>query len=198
MANPTFRVGPASVLYGDPTVAGGMIDLGDIEDVSFNPGISSTGVSTAQTHDAYDAEGIYALPPNPTASANLYDHAQAKLEKLILGGEVFTGAGSETALGFGGPIELVSVGTLFLLPTFEKDLGVDAPNGIWIPAAAIENLQGFTYNRLQSGGNSGNTYSVEFKGARRAEDQAGNPIPAKAQFAFIGAPSAVGLTAWTL
>ena len=206
MSNATFRVGPCSVLYGNPATAdgAGMTNLGDIEQVSFNPGIASTGVTTAQTHDAYDADGIYALPPNPTAEASLYNHAASILEKLVMGGEVFTGAGTETALGFGGPIEKVAVATLALIPTFEKDLGAAAPNGIWIPAAMIENLQGFVYNRMSSGGNSGQTFSVTFKGARRATAQSWDgtaavdvALPSKAQFAFIGDPKAVGLD-WTV
>jgi hypothetical protein len=197
----TYRVGPCSILFGAGDTADGstMINLGDIETVTFDPGIASTGVTTAQTHDAYDASGIYALPPNPTVQAELYDHSIDMLAELVLGGEM-----TAQTLGLGGPIEKVAVKTLCLVPTFEKDQGAAAPNAIWLPAAMVENLSGIVFNRMQNGGNSGSTYSVSFKGARAKTVNHWNgtasesiAVPEKAQFAFIGDPTAYGIT-WNI
>lgn len=192
----SFFVGPARLFIGDPTQTdgAGMTPLGDTETVTFNPGIAMTGVTTAQTHDAYDADGIYTLPPNPNVQAELYESDLDKMLALVLGGENIGTSG----IGFGGPIEKVaSVPTLAVIPEFELSQGEEAPHGIWIPAAVVEDLSGIVYNRMTSGGNSGNTYSVTFRAARRLKDQGDTDIPTKAQFAFMGTMTDLGLT-WSL
>lgn len=191
-----IQIGPAHILIGDPTtLAGaGMVDLGAMESVSFNPGTQMTGVQDAFTGDAFDAESIYSVAPAPTAEAELYDASIEKLSAMLLGSSV-----EVETLGFGraGLKSITAVPTLAIIPAFEASLGVDAPHGIWMPAAMVEDLGSLVYNRPTGGDNSANTYSVTFRAARRRTDQAATAIPADHQMAFMGKPADLSLT-WTL
>jgi hypothetical protein len=196
MSTQKVQIGPAHILIGDPTVVDGtsMVDLGSMESVSFDPGTQMTGVQDAFTGDAFDAESIYSVAPAPTAEVELYDASIDKLAAMLLGA-------TKTAdtLGFGEPglKAIEDVPTLAIIPAFEAGDGVDAPHGLWMPAAMVESLASLVYNRPTGGDNSANSYTVTFRAARRRTDQDATAIPAEAQMAFMGKPSDLSLT-WHL
>lgn len=196
-----FRAGPAHLFIGDPTEANGtgMHDCGPTESATFDAGISMTGVQTAFTGDAYEAEGVYSLPPNPTLSVELYDNALENLEAFFLASslEKKTGPDAE-ALGLGGEIKLIAkLPTVCIVPASERAQGAYAKGAIWLPGALIVNVSGFQHGRLTAGSNAASPFTVEFSSARRRVDQDGEPIPVSAQFGFIGQPAAFDLE-WTL
>lgn len=199
-----YPLGPGVILYGDPTLAdgAGMKNLGDHENVTFNPGVSSAYITTANTGDSAAYDGIYARPPSPELQAELYDQEIEILKEIVLGGQLTTVAGppEKKAFGFGGAVAKIEPKTLVFVPESEKALGASAPHAIWIPAAFVQNLADmFRHGRLADGANN-NPYTATFRAARRTVDQTtGSPvaIPEAAQFAFVGDPSALGLT-WSL
>lgn len=187
MAFENIAIGPAHILLGDPTVAlgAGLTHLGRMESVSFDPGVSMTGIQDAFTGDAYAVDGIYSLPPNCSVTAELYEADVAKIAKMVLGGETKT-----DAFGFGRPgltkIDPANVPTLIIVPDFQKADGVAAANQIVLPAVSLESLASIVYNRPTPGGNSANSFTVTFKAAQRATDQAETAIPEAFQFAWMG------------
>ena len=90
-------VGPAVLLVGDPTVAAGagMTDLGDTEQIVFNAGNRMVHTSSAELAGTPEVDGIYALPPRPTVSAQLKEIQQDNLSDLILGGSLQVDAGGD-------------------------------------------------------------------------------------------------------
>lgn len=181
-------IGPAHILIstGDPTSASNWIDLGSMESVSFDPGVQMTGVQDAFSGDAYDSESIYSVAPTPQVTAELYDHAIEKIAAMVSGGETKGGA-----FGFGqSGLSEVTAPMLAVIPSFEAEDGAEAEHGIWLPAVSLESLASIVYNRPTPGGNSANSYTATFRGAR-CRKLNGVDLPAKFQFAWIGDPSDV-------
>ncbi len=195
MAFNNIAIGPAHLLLGNPTTAGGMVHLGRMESVSFDPGVAMTGVQDAFSGDAYMVDGIYSLPPSCSVTAELYEADIAKIAKMVLGGEIKTDAANGDAFGFGRAglvkIDPENVPTLVVIPDFQKDSGLGAKNQIVLPAVALESLASIVYNRPAAGGNAANSFTATFKGAQRAKDQADTVIPEAFQFAWMGPVASV-------
>lgn len=189
-------VGPGHVFVGDPTSASSMVHLGPTETITFNPGVQTTGVQTALTGDSYEANSVYSMPPSPELQCELYDASLRVLQQYVLGANKQT-EDTHEAQGFGGEIKLVELPTVCVIHESEKHLGADAPSAIWIPAALITGLSGFTWNRMQANSNAGNAYTVTFRAARRRQDQGDAAITPSCQYAFMGSPAAIGLN-WSL
>jgi len=198
MAAKSVALGAAHILIGDPTQAAGagMVHLGSMESVTFNPGISLMGLSDAFTGDGLIADAVYALPAAATVTAELYEIQVEKIKELVLGGKEETSDTEPTskAFGFGGAFTPVELPSLCIIPDFDYAAGVDSQYGIWLPAVAPSSLGDIVFGRVADNANS---YTVEFRGARRAKDQAGEDIPVEFRVAFMGSPKALGLT-WSL
>lgn len=189
-------IGPAKVLIGDPTTALGadMTNLGDVEDVAFDPGVRMAFTSSAALAGAPKASGIYQLAPLPVVQMQLKDGALAIAQEILLAG-VVTG----TAIGGGDDFKLIAqanVPVLVIVPYLQKASGASAANAIWIPAAVPDQINGMTFNRPQAG-EIGNPYNVQVMGAYRSTDHDAVAIPAGNRLWFMGPPSNLSLT-WSL
>lgn len=198
----TFRAGPAYLFAGDPNSEETFFNLGEMETTSFDPGIKSTGITTALSGDAMDSEGLYTMPPAPQIQGELFDQALTNLANIMVGLSVHDG--SNGVLGLGGAIRKLDaseVKTVAMIPVDEYEAYVAAvadgdgatqvplpPNGIWLPAYTVS-LNGFENGRITEGSNPAKPFSVTFAGARRKQDQASNPIATDMQWGFIGDPT---------
>jgi hypothetical protein len=191
-----FRSGPGHLFIGaDPTT---LTHCGPTESITFDANVQSTGVQTAFTGDAYDADGIFALPPSPTCSVELYDNTVETLLQFFIGSSVMTGIGDQKALGLGGKIQKITPPVVAIIPQSEIDLGIDAPSGVWLPGAMVSNVSGMQHGRLTANSNAAAPFTVQFSAAKRREI-GGEAIPENFQFGWIGAVGALGLTAtWAL
>lgn len=195
-----FPIGPGYVLIGNPLTALGadMVLLNEVEEMNADIGIQNSFATTALTAGAPVFEGVYSLPPNPQLACRFNDADLDQLETLLLGGELFDVTGDQ-AIGFGGAIEKLTLPTFVFVPVFEAADGVDAAHAIWIPAAFFEGLANLLFNRMQANTSSNNQYNITVRSARRKTDQSAQAIPTKAQYGFIGKPTALGFgTPWTL
>ena len=204
-------IGPAKLYIGNPVTPDGanMIDLGDAEDVSFDPGVRVSFTSSAALSGAPKAGGIHFLCPTPVVQAQLKDGAIAQLQEILLNAVV-----TAATLGGGDSFQLIAekdVPTLAIVPYLQDGSGVDAANAIWLPAAVPDQVNGFTFNRPQAG-ELGNPFNVQLMGAYREQDQGdadyedppGTPaaiaqvdIPSGNRTWFMGPPADLDLT-WFL
>ena len=191
MADQYRAIGPAIMLIGDPTTPSGvdMLNLQNVEEVTFNIGIRRAFTSTAALAGTPTVEGQYAHAPAPEVQCQLTDVGLLVLEQLILNSALDTGN-----LGFGDEFAAIAradVPTLVIIPITEKASGVAAPNAIWLPGVSIEGIDGMTYGRVPEG-EVVNPYNVRFMGVRCESDQDALAIPSGHQLGWIGPPADIG------
>ena len=200
----SFIIGPGYAWMGDPTQANGagMTQLAEIGTFTLDVGVSSSFATSPINGGAPDAAGIYTMPPDASAQLSFNKLGIDSLNLLVHGAEKFTQT-SDEALGFGGPIELVTPDTFVFIPAFEANANSATPHNssiaFWMPAAFISELSGFEYNAMQRNAASNNSFRATLRSARRTTDQAAQALPTKAQYIFFGKVAALNLTtAWTL
>lgn len=190
-------VGPCQVYVGDFTASPSVTELVDVESVSIDLGIKQPYTSNANLDGAPTADGLYYGVPNPQIQLTLVDADLAQITALLP--LTTTTASSQTGLGLGSSFTAIaeaSVPSMFILPRQQNASGVNAANGIWIPAARISGFSGLNFGRtgdqeiLQP-------YTVNVQACYRATDQDSTAIPAAARVLFFGSPTAFGLT-WAL
>lgn len=203
----TFRVGPALLFYGNPGTLNGtdMTYLGLTKgDVSVTPNVRIALGMADQTGMTPRSDAAYRVGLAPIVSAPLLDEAKTILQKLLPGSSVVTAAG-KTSLAFGSGFSKIAeadIGTLAIIPVDEKAQGtngIDAVNGIWLPAA-ISNQFGSLVFRLPDEGEDSafNPHETQFAGLRRVTNWGlGGALTEAARTMFIGPPGAHGLT-WYL
>lgn len=199
---PNLPLGPALICIGIPSPAtvGGptrMVLINEVEEVRFSAKTRAAFAATALSAGAPVKEGIYALPPNPEFSARINDAGINNLALLFqyMGGEkkVHATDVDAIAVGFGGNTEAVVVPSMCIIPSWEKSLGVAAPNALWFPGIMIDNLDDLLYNRAKQG-ESNNPISVNFKAVRAKTDAAGTTMPERFWYGWLGQPKAVQTT----
>lgn len=203
----TFRVGPALIFYGDPSVAAGasMLYLGTTKgDVVVSPNIKIALGMADQTAGTPRSDAVFRVGLAPVVQVPLLDEAKTILTKLLPGSSVVT-AGGKTSLGFGSGFSKIAeanIGTLAIIPVDEKAQGtngIDAPNGVWLAAAISNQFGNLTFRLPDEGDDSAfNPHETQFAGLRRVTDWgAGGALTDAARTMFVGSPTAHGLT-WTL
>ena len=204
-----FVIGPRHVFLGNPETANGadMTHLGLTRgNVTVSIGLNIAYARADQHGRTPLADVVYTTGLTPVANCPFIDEDKAKLAKIIVGSTVRTNAG-KTAIGLGSGFRKVAaseIGTLALIPQAEIDVGtngVEAPNGLWLPAVIVNDAGQLVYN-LPEGDDSLNPRDTQFTGLRRLRKFDGTTatdIPEDMQTIFIGPPSAVGaLTGWSL
>ena len=123
--------------------------------------------------------------------------------------------GAQASIGFGsGFTALDVIGTLAMIPYDELDQGtngVDAPNGIWVPAAVCYDLGNWVYNLPEGTDDAHVVHECMFRGLRldfdtRAVTRSGSAltgtnrraVPPEHRVMFIGPPSSIPDTALTI
>ena len=211
MADPIYRVGPCHVFFGNPNQAAGagMQFLGFTrDDVELTPtvNISSGRVDQIGTSGLADAAWFGGM--DPTVSVPLVDEDKDKLAAYITYGAKITNSG-KTSFGFGSGFKKFTpteVGTLALIPSDELSVGtngVDAPNGVWLPAAVCVDIGSFMYSLPDNNNDAMSRRSTQFRGLRLQYDvrptsgntlltgNARRQIPASHRICFIGPPGSV-------
>ena len=193
-------VGPAHLLIGDPTTASGadMYQLGLVRDVGFDAGIRSAWTSNDDIGGAPVSDGIYTLASQPEVQADLSEAGVAQLTEIILGATVTTG-NTDDVLGLPDSFASVAesdVPTLCLLPSQQDGDGESAANAIWLPAVAIQGVDGLSFGRVEEG-EIDQPYNTSFQSAYRDTDQGATAIPAGNRLGFMGPPAELGLS-WSL
>ena len=152
MDTEVYRVGPCYAFMGDPTVAAGagMEFLGFTRgDVTVAPNLNISTGRVDQIGMSGLAEAAWSGGLNPVATVPLVDEDKDKIAVLVQAGKKQTN-GTLVSFGFGSGFQkLESLGTLALIPYDELDVGtngVDAPNGIWFPAAVAFDFGNLIYN----------------------------------------------------
>lgn len=203
-----FLASPAHVFYGDPAQAAGagMTYLGKTRGeirVNFDLGISygrADQVGRAGLADAVFSSGVVS-----SATIPFIDNEKAKLAAMILTGASLSAGGKE-AFGFGSKFKAIarsSILTLAIIPETqiaEGTNGVDAKEGIWIPAAILVQPGEWTFN-LPEGEDAFSPRNANFMGLYVEEDLDGSPnaIPESSRLGFVGSPEAViGTVQWSL
>lgn len=188
-------IGPALLYLGDPTASGTMTQVIDVENVSLDLGLRSAYTSNASLNGTPVVDGQYRLSPRPIAQVTLADASVDQLAEFLLGLSK-TVNGSDEGVAFGSSFTAIAradVPTLQILPDQQSADGVNAANAIWFPATTIGGLDGINFGRVDEG-EIQQFYNITFEAVYTATDQSAGAIPADARIAFMGPPSAFGLT----
>ena len=204
-----YVIGPRHVFLGNPETANGadMTYLGLTRgNVTVTIGLNMAYARADQHGRTPLADAAYITGLTPVVNCPLVDEDKAKLAKIIVGSTVHTNAG-KTAIGLGSGFRKVGaseIGTLALIPQAEIDVGtngVEAPNGLWLPAVLANDFGQLVYN-LPEGDDSLNPRDTQFMGLRRLHKFDGltaTNIPEDMQTIFIGPPAGdTALTGWSL
>ena len=189
-------IGPAILLFGDPTLTGGagMVNLGDTENVGFDAGIRSAFTSSARRVGVPHADSLYTMPPQPVVQAELKNAGLEILAAIVQGGVTAT-----NAFGFGDTFALIAaadVNTFVIVPETQASDGVAANDAIWFPAALASGVNGISFGRVTEG-EILQPYNIQIQAAYRTTDQASTAITAGNRICFKGPPADIGLT-WYL
>lgn len=186
-----YLAGSPIAVIGDPTVALGasMYQMSEVEEATIDLGVANGFVTLGSIAGAITSDGVYTLPPDASITIRLNDASIDVLQKIMVGGQLFTDSGDD-AYGIGGAIELLTLPTLGIIPIWERSAGVDAPNAWWFPGVFPQDFNNILYNRMQRNGSVNNQYSVTFRAARTKVTQAADAIPEKARHGWVGKPSA--------
>ena len=213
------RVGPCFAFMGNPNIASGagMTFLGFTRgDVTVAPNINISTGRVDQIGMSGLAESAWSGGLDPVASLPLIDEDKDKLEKLIIAGKKQTNSSKES-FGFGSGFTKLTAGginTLALIPYDELTQGtngVDAPNGVWFPAAIAFDFGNLVYNLPEGTDDAHVVHEVQVRGLRLDFDSrpktAGGAsltaatrraIPPEHRVMFIGPPSSIPDAALTI
>ena len=194
---PYYDLGPGAAAAGDPTTASGadMLDLGDHESITYSPNIRTAYQTSANTNDVPLPESLRTIPANPQFSIELYDKSIDNLLALMRehAEKVTTGVDPDiqTALVLRPQVKKLLTFTFAFIPETEKSMGADAPHGLWIPSAYLQNVgELFSYGRLSE--NENNSPFTAQIGVSRTPSGMGTDA-----LSIYGPPAAEGLT-WSL
>ena len=193
-----FKPVGAALLYLGDFATPSVTQIVDVETVEVDYGVSGAYTSNASLNGTPTASGQFRLAPKPVVRAQIADAGIDQLA-LFLPGITKATSGSDEAIGFGSSFTAIaeaSVPSLFVLPDQQSADGVDAANGIWLPAVTITGPNGMSFGRVPEG-EILQPFNVEFRGAYRDTDQGSTAIPENARIIFVGPPAAFSLT-WAL
>ena len=196
-----LALGPGRVFVGDPTQANGagMTDVGDHEDITFAPNLSSAYATSANSGDQPLPGSMRNRPTMANFSAGLLDVSnEALLASLAthieeLSVDTDTDADGTMDVFAIAPKDLVgklNPYTLAFIPEAELDQLAAAPHGIWLSAAYPQDVGDLLqYGRLSDGDNAA-PYPCTWNAALPEGLNTDKPW-------FRGDPAALGLT-WSL
>jgi len=198
-----FIIGPGYGWIGDPTVAlgAGMTQLPEIATFSFDAGIAMAFATSPLNGGSPDADGIYTMPPESSATVTFNRLGVDELLLLLPGAEKFTQT-TDDIIGFGGAIEKVVPDTFVFIPAFEAQANAANPHNakaFWFPAGFFSELSDFNYGALQRNAASNSQFRTSVRAARRTTDQDSQALPQKAQYSMYGVIGGLNLTTpWLL
>lgn len=190
-------LGPCQVYVGVFAGTVAVTELTDVEEVSLDLGIRMPWTSNANLDGVPTADGLYYHTPQPKIQMTLVDADLAQLTSLLP--ITTTTASSQTGLGIGSSFAAIAeadVPSMFILPRQQSASGVNAPNGIWLPAVRIAGFNGIRFGRTGDQ-EIQQAYQVNVDAVYRETDHDSTSIPAQARVLFFGSPTAFGLT-WAL
>ena len=191
-----LALGPGRVFVGNPVTADGadMTEVGDHEDVTFAPNLSSAYATSANSGDQPLPGSLRNRPSMATFSAGLLNISHEALLAILSTHleEVTSGVDPDTVTAL-APKDLVgklNPYTLAFIPEAELSQGAAAPHGIWVTAAYPQDVGDLLqYGRLSDGDNA-TPYTVTWNSALPEGLNTQKPW-------FRGDPAALGLT-WSL
>lgn len=206
MSDELYKLGPALVLYGNPTVAAGagMDFLGHVRgEITVNPNINISFGRVDARGMIPLASAVYNSGAAPVASVPFVDEAIDRLKALLPGSSVVENGG-HSALVFGSGVKKIPLSdlkTLCIIPVDEigeGTNGIDAPTAWWFPRAVTTQFGAIRFS-LPEGDDSLNnkTRDTQIASLWHATDMDNNAVPADARAGFRGSPNAVGLS-WNL
>jgi len=201
-----YKLGPALVLYGNPTIAAGagMEFLGHVRgEITINPNINISFGRVDARGMLPMASAVYNSGSAPVANVPFVDEEINRLKALLPGSSIIT-AGGLDALTFGAGvkrIDITEIKTLCIIPVdeiAEGTNGIDAPMAWWFPRAITTQFGAIRFS-LPEGDDSLNnkTRDTQIASLYHPTDMGGGAVPAAARAGFRGSPTAVGLT-WLL
>lgn len=201
-----YTLGPALVLYGDPTQASGagMNFLGHVRgEITVNPNLNISFGRVDARGMIPLADAVFNGGAAPVASIPFVDEEKAKLKELLPGSSIVTNGG-DSALVLGSGVKKVAITelkTLCIIPLDEIDEGtngIEAPNAWWFNRAVTNQFGSFRFSLPEGEDNLSNkTRDTQIASLYHSTDMDGNTVPANARAGFRGSPNALSLT-WSL
>ena len=191
--------GPGRLYLGDPTQAGGagMTNIGDHEDVTFNPNMSSAFATSANSGDQPIVGSLRNRPSMAQLSAGLLDIGREALMAVLsthmeeLSADTDADGTPDTYAIAPKESAIITPYTLAFVPEPELGQGAAAPHAVWLSAAYPSDVGDLLqYGRLTDGDNASPftcTWNAALPGDGLSTD-----VPW-----FRGDPASLGLT-WSL
>jgi len=155
-----------------------------------------SGLQTAWQSDAFTtarlASGLINMPAEPKLQCEIVDAELTTLVEFMLGTSVTLSPTTGNVLGLPDSVSFIAaagVPVIGFIPLAQAGSGASAANGIWFPAGYIENWNDLRYQRIESGGDAMNPYTVQIAGL--LDD---TTISAGYRSGFIGVPATAGVT----
>lgn len=155
-----------------------------------------SGIQTAYLTDAFTtarlASGVINMPAEPRLTCEIVDADLTTLVEFFLGTSVTLSPSTGNVLGLPDAVSFLagsSIPTIGFIPLAQAGSGAAAANAIWFPKGYCDNLNDIRYQRIESGADAMQPYTVEIAGL--LDDVT---IASGYRSGFIGVPATTGQT----
>jgi len=195
-----LALGPGRIFVGDPTTADGgdMVDVGDHEDVTFAPNLSTAYATSANSGDQPLPNSLRNRTTMANLTVGLLDISREALLAVLsthleeVAADTDSTSGDDAfALAPKSQVNKFDPYTLVFIPEAQLSQGAAAPHSIWLTAAYPQDVSDlFQYGRLSDADNA-SPHQVTWN-ASLPGDAVGTDKPW-----FRGDPAALGLS-WSI